>query len=127
MDEIKQYVASMESSLETLNQQEEKYTTELDTALAQYTELQQQAADMDTTELDTARQAIRADKEREIVQRLQTAYGKKFDSRALDQSRKDVAKMLGEPMEQVSVRQTLQQLQEQQNRQSHVKERSQER
>ena len=82
---------------------------------------------MDTTELDTARQAIRADKEREIVQRLQTAYGKKFDSRALDQSRKDVAKMLGEPMEQVSVRQTLQQLQEQQNRQSHVKERSQER
>ena len=43
MDKIKQHIASMESSLETLNQQEEKYTAELHTALAQYTELQQQA------------------------------------------------------------------------------------
>ena len=35
------------SSLRTLNQQEKKYTAELDVALAQYTVLQQQAADMD--------------------------------------------------------------------------------
>lgn len=35
--------------------------------LAQYTELQQQAEDVDTMELDTARHAIRSDKEREAV------------------------------------------------------------
>ena len=42
----------MESSLETLNRKEKKYTAELDAALAQYAELQQQAADMDAIELD---------------------------------------------------------------------------
>ena len=125
--EIKQHITSMESSLETLNQQEEKYTVELDAALAQYTKLQQQAADMDAMELDAARHVIRPDKEYETVQRLQAAYGKKFDSGTLDQSRKDVAKMLGKPMEQVSVRQALQQLQGQQSREIQKKEHSQER
>ena len=127
MGEIKQHIASMESSFETLNEQEKKYTAELNVALAQYTELQQQTADMDAMELDTACHAIRSDKEREIVQRLQAAYGKKFDSGMLAQSRMDVGEMLGEIVEPVSIRQKLQQLQRQQNRQSHEKERGQER
>ena len=127
MGEIKQHIASMESSLETLNQQEEKYTAELDTALAQYAELQQQAADMDATEPDTARHAIRPDKERETAQRLQAAYGKKFDSGMLAQSRKDVAVMLDESAEPTSIRQMLQQLQGQQNRQDCGKGRERER
>ena len=127
MGEIKQHIASMESSLEKLDQQEKKYTVELDTALAQYTELQQQSADIDAIELDTARHAIRPDKEYETLQRLQSAYGKKFDSRTLAQSRMDVAKMLSETAEPGSIRQKFQQLQGQQNRQSHDKERSQER
>ena len=96
-------------------------------ALAQYSELQQQAADMDAMELDTARHAIRPDKERETAQRLQTAYGKKFDSGILAQSQKDVATILDEPAEPVSIRQTIQQLQGKQNRESHRKEHSQER
>ena len=43
-DIVKQHIASIESSLEALNQQEKKYTAELHTALAQYTELRQEAA-----------------------------------------------------------------------------------
>ena len=127
MDDIKQHIASMESSLETLNQQEKKYTAELDAALAQYTELQQQAADTDAIELDTACHAIRSDKEWKTVQRLQAAYGKKFDSGMLAQSRMEVGEMLGETVEPVSIRQKLQQLQGQQHKQSHEKERGQER
>ncbi len=127
MDKIKQHIAFMESSLETLNQQEKKYTAELDAALAQYTELQQQVADMDAMELDTARHAIRPGKKRETAQCLQAAHGNKFDSGMLARSRMDVAKMLSETAEPVSIRQKLQQLQGQQNRQSHEKERSQER
>ena len=84
--EANNILPSMESSLETLNQQEKKYTVELDMALAQYAELQQQVADMDTTELDTTRHAIRPVKEYETVQRLQTAYKKKFDYRMLAQN-----------------------------------------
>ncbi len=127
MDKIKQHIASMESSLEMLNQQEEKYTAELDTALVQYAELQQQAAGMDPMELEVTRHAIRPGKERETAQRSQAAHGKKFDSATLTQSRKDVAKMLDEKAESVSVRQTIQQLQGQQGRQRHEKEHSQER
>ena len=127
MAEIKKRIVSMESSLEKLDQQEVKYTDELEVALAQYTELQQQSADMDTIELDTARHAIRPDKEYETLQRLQSAYGKKFDSGTLAQSRMDVAEMLNETAEPVSIRQNLQQLQVHQTKQSYEKERGQER
>ena len=127
MAEIKKRIVSMESSLEKLDQQEVKYTDELEVALAQYTELQQQAADMDVLELDTTCHAIRPDKEWETVQRLQATYGKKFDSRTLAQSRMDVAEMLNETAEPVSIRQNLQQLQVHQTKQSREKEHGQER
>ena len=127
MGEIKQHIASMESSLDTLNQQEKKYTAELDAALAQYTELQQQAVDMDAMELDAARHAIRSDKEYEVLQRLQATYGKKFDSGMLTQSRMDVAEMLGETAEPVSIREKLQQSVEQTDKYRHTNRRDRER
>ena len=127
MAEVKKHIASMESSLEKLDQQETMYINELETALAQYTELQQQAVDMDTMELESARHAIRSDKERETAQRLQAAYGKKFDSRTLAQSRIDVSGLLGEVAEPVSIRGRLQKAVEQQNNQLHTKVQEQER
>ncbi len=127
MAEVKKHIASMESSLEKLDQQETMYINELETALAQYTELQQQAVDMDTMELESARHAIRSDKERETAQRLQAAYGKKFDSRILAQSRIDVSGLLGEVAESVSIRGRLQKAVEQQNNQLHTKVQEQER
>ena len=122
MNEIKQHIASMESSLETLNQQEEKYTAELDTALAQYSELQQQTADMDIVELDSTRQAIRFAKERETLQQLRATYGKKFDSKTLAQSQKDIADLLNEIIKPVSIKQFLQRSPEQQDMPHHTKE-----
>jgi hypothetical protein len=96
IDKIKQHIASMESSLEALNQQEKKYTAELEAALAQYTELRQEAAAMDARELDAARRALRIDKDRQTVQQLQTVYRNKFNSSLLAQSRKDTAEELEE-------------------------------
>ena len=127
MTEVKQRVASMKSSLEKLNQQEEKYNAELDAALAQYIELHQQAADMDTMGLDAARQAIRPDKEYEVLQRLQNIYGKRFESKMLTQSRKDIADLLDEPSEPVSIRQKLQQSCEKPDKQHPTKEHERER
>ena len=127
MDEIKQHIASMEFSLGTLNQQEKKYAAELDAALAQYSELQQQAADMDAMELDTARHAIRPGKERETAQCLQAAYGKKFDSGTLAQSRKNVAKMLDETGEPISIQQNLRYSYERQDKHYPTKRQRQER
>ena len=125
--EVKQHIASMESSLEKLDQQEGKYTAELNVALKQYTELQQQAADMDSTELEAARQAIRPNKEHEATQRLQATYQKKFDSRLLTQSRKNVADLLDEVVKPASIREKLHQSVEHQSNLPHKKERSQER
>lgn len=82
---------------------------------------------MDVLELDTTCHVIRPDKEQETAQRLQAAYGKKFDSKTLAQSRIDVAEMLNETAEPVSIRQKLQQLQGQQNVCYSTKERGQER
>ena len=127
MTVVKQRVASMESSLEKLNWQEDKYAAELDAALAQYAELRQRAADMDTMGLDTVRQAIRPGKEHETAQRLQATYPREFDSRLLTQSRKDVADLLDEVAEPVSIREKLHQSVEHQSKLSHKKERNQER
>ena len=127
MTAVKQRVTSMESSLKKLDQQETKYTDELNAALVQYGELQQWATDIDTIELDAARQAIRPNKEYEMLQRLQNIYGKRFESKILIQSRKDIADLLDEPSAPVSIRQKLQQSYEHKNRQHHVKEHGQDR
>jgi len=127
MAEVKQRVTAMESSLEKLNQQEQKYVDELNSALTQYSELQKQAESMDTMELDMTRQAIRPDQEREAVQKLQAAYGKQFDSRTLEQSRKDVADLLGESVGDTSIRQKLQQSVVRRSNQHHPEMKSQER
>ena len=94
--EIKQRVAFMESFQDKLDQQEGKYTAELDAALAQYAELRHLATDMDATELDTARQSIRLGKEHEVMHQLQNTYEKRFDPGMLAKSRKDVSALLGE-------------------------------
>ena len=125
--EVKQRVSSMETSLDKLDQQEGKYTAELDAALAQYAELQQQAVDMDATELDTVRRSIRSDKEHEVMQQLQNTYGKRFDSGLLAQGQKDIEKMLGEIVETASIREKLQQANEQRNNHGLTKTREQER
>ena len=125
--EVRRRVASLEFSLEELQQQEARYAAELDAALAQYDELQQQAAGMDAAGLNAARQVIRLEKERETAQRLQTAYGQRFDSNRLSQSRKDIAEMLGEGAEPVSIRHKLQQSYKQRNNQHYAKEYNQER
>ena len=127
MAEVKQRVASMESSLEKLDHQETKYTDEFEAALAQYDELQQQATDMDAMELDTTRQAIRPDKEHEVVQQLRDTYGKRFEPRILTQSQKDIADLLGEISEPVSIHQKLKQSYKQPDKQHHTKEHNQER
>ena len=122
MERVKKRIASMEK----LNQQATKYADELDSALRQYAELQQQAADMDAVKLDTGRQVIPPDKEQQAVQQLRAVYGKRFDSQIMAQSRKDVAALLDENIAPVS-RQKVQQSFEQQREQHHTKKQTQER
>mgnify|MGYP000408767599 CR=1 FL=1 len=52
-------IAALESNLQKLDEQEQKYSAELETALHEYAEAKTQAADLDPVELYEARQAIR--------------------------------------------------------------------
>jgi len=127
IETVRQRVTSMEASLQKIDQQERKYADGMDAALAEFDGLRRQAEGMDSTELQTARQDIRLDKEHEAMQRLRATYGKRFDSQMLTQSRKDIADLLNENPEIASIHQKLRQLFVQQDKQLHTKRRDQER
>ena len=61
-------IATMEAGLKKLEAQEQKYSAELDKALAEYAELKAQAVDFDPVELYEARQTIRPTQEKTAEQ-----------------------------------------------------------
>ena len=117
-------IAAMETSLQKLTQQEQKYKTELDHALQEYAGIQEQAHGLDPVALYEARQALRTENEQDAICRVQAAYGKDYDRSVMRDSRADVSKMLHEEAETRSVREHLRQLQrENQPKQRASKER----
>ena len=72
ISELKKTIATMESSLEKLEEQEAKYSAELDATLKEYSELKEQASEFDADELMDARLSIRADRERSAIVRVQS-------------------------------------------------------
>lgn len=109
---IKKDIAAMESALKKLEAQETKYSAELDAALKEYSELKEQASEFDAGELMEARLAIRGEKERSAVTRVQDAYGERYDSLMMFDSKRDVANLLHEKAEARSVRERLRQKQQ---------------
>ena len=104
---VKKDIPTMEAALKKLVQQEEKYTTELNDALRQYADLKEQAAEFDPDELQDARLALRPVTERSAVDRVQSAYGNKYDPLVMYDSKRDVANLLMEEAEARSVREFL--------------------
>lgn len=104
---VKKDVTAMEDSLKKLAAQEERYKSELDAALREYTGLVLQATELDADELTAARLDLRPEKERSAISRVQKAYGEKYDPQMMAASKRDVAKMLGEETERKSVREML--------------------
>ena len=109
---VKKDIAAMESALKKLEAQEAKYSAELDAALKEYGELKEQASEFDAGELMEARLAIREEKERSAVTRVQDAYGERYDSLMMFDSKRDVANLLHEEAETRSVRERLRQKQQ---------------
>ena len=125
---VKKDIAAMESALKKLEAQEAKYSAELDAALKEYSELKKQASEFDAGELMEARLSIRGEKERSAVTRVQDAYGEKYDSLMMFDSKRDVANLLHEEAETRSVRECLRQKQQTQTqRQRNLKHYEQER
>lgn len=124
ISDVKKEIATLESALQKLSEQEAKYSAELDEALKQYAELKEQTADMDAAELMDARLAVREEKERSAVDRVKSAYGEKYDPMLMHDSKRDVANLLHEEAEARSVRERLRQKQQQQAQQKLNKKKS---
>ena len=71
-------IAVLESNLQKLDEQEQKYSAELDAALHEYAEAKSQAADLDPVELYEARQAIRPRYEVAANEKLEQVFGSKY-------------------------------------------------
>jgi len=96
---VKKDISTMEAALKKLSQQEEKYTAELNDALQQYADLKTQSAEFDPDELQDARLDLRPAMERSVVDRVQSAYGDKYDYLMMYDSKRDVADILHEETE----------------------------
>jgi len=107
---VKNRVSAIEANLQRLEATEQKYESELTTALKEYESLEKQAADLDPDDLAEARLTVRPEKESAIERKLQTGYGDKYDYRIMSSAKRDVSVMLGEE-ESRSVRDRLQEKQ----------------
>ena len=107
--EVKKSVAAMEENLKRLTKQEEKYAAELEDALKQFSELREQAKNVDSAELLEQRAALQSDKIQAATSKIKATYGEKFDPLILFDSKRDVSELLGEETEIRSINERLKQ------------------
>ena len=101
MKEVKKWVASMESSLQRLEQTEAKYQAELDAALAQFRELTGEAENMDKAELHVQRQGLRKTYTQDARDKLQQTHGKQYSAITMMEAQQDVDHLLREDEEKL--------------------------
>lgn len=103
MKDVKQRIDHIEEMLEKLRQQEIEFSDHLKTTLSEFSSLHNQAMGVDPAELEATRLAIRPEKDRETAKKLQTTYGRQYNGQRLSESRKDVAALIGESVDQKSI------------------------
>ena len=102
-------IATMEAGLKKLEAQEQKYSAELDKALAEYADLKAQAADFDPMELYAARQAIRLTQEKAAERQLKDSnfMQEKPSLVMLLNAKQEASRLLGEDAENRQARQMI--------------------
>lgn len=104
-------IAAMEAGLKKLEAQEQKYSVELDKALAEYAELKAQAADFDPVELYEARQAVHPVQEKAAEKQLKAALQRKPALGMLLSAKQETSQLLREDIEERQARQMVMQRQ----------------
>ena len=100
-------IAAMEAGLKKLETQEQKYSAELEKALAEYAELKTQAADIAPVELYEARQTIRPAQEKAAEKRLEESLHKKPSLGILLNAKQETSRLLNEDKEERQMRQLI--------------------
>ena len=113
ISDVRNDINKAEKNLTELEKHDEKFTTELNSALKKYAQLKEEAAELDQAELYEARQGLRSEYNNNAALRLQKLYGKNYSSQLLSESRIKVAKLLNEEAETRSVREKIRRLEAQ--------------
>ena len=77
--------------------------------MSEYAELKEQASGFDSLELHLERMALRPDKEKEVAQRIEAAYGGNFSWRLMESSKRDVSGYLDEYIQEKAMERELRQ------------------
>ena len=98
-------IAALESNLEKLDEQEQKYSAELDAALHEYAEVKSQAAGLDPVELYEARQAIRLGQEAAANEKLEQVFGSKYSLLRWMDAKQAQIRLTNDSLEEYAARQ----------------------
>lgn len=118
VSKVRKKVALMEANLKELDEQEQKYSAELETALAEYAELKAQGKQFNPVELYDTRQELRPEMEQAAVRRVQERYGDQYSPFVMTDSERDVSRHLNEYAESQEIRQIKREREYQQRRQN---------
>lgn len=120
IDNVKSYVAALEKKLDVISKQEQKYSEEIEKAVAEYKERKESATDFDPAELREEQHKLRYDKEVQSSQIIRS-NGKKLVTSRFNYSIRDVNYFLGEQDKSRSVLQKLSQAKSTPSRKKNVK------
>ena len=98
-------IAALESNLEKLDEQEQKYSAALDAALHEYAEVKSQAAGLDPVELYEARQAIRLGQEAAANEKLEQVFGSKYSLLRWMDAKQAQIRLINDSLEEYAARQ----------------------
>ena len=108
VENVKSYVAALEKKLDVISKQEQKYSEEIEKAVAEYKEMKESATDFDPAELREEQLKLRYDKEVQSSQIIRS-NGKELVTSRFNYSIRDVNYFLGEPDDSRSISQKLSQ------------------
>lgn len=111
MKAVKDWIKDQDNALQKAKEAEDRFQSELDSALSEFHDLEKRAAELNQEGLTAARLDLRDNMDYETMKRIQDAYGKKYDYDLLKQSEKKTAELLHEkPLseKEISIRKRLQ-------------------
>ncbi len=120
IENVKSYVAALEKKLDIISKQEQKYSEEIEKAVAEYKEMKKSATDFDPNELREEQLKLRYDKEVQSSQIIRS-NGKELVTSRFNYSIRDVNYFLGEQDDSRSVLQRLSQAKSTPNRKKNIK------
>lgn len=113
---FKKELAFRKKNLMELEQQEQKFTSKLDSALQEYRDLEKEAQNMNSVELKQIRFSLRQEMEAAAAEKLQEVYAQQYDPDTMSSAKQDISKLLNEEAEEWSVCNRLQRQQSPQQR-----------